>query len=254
MDPEGNYESRLSYTTKSSRDIYVDGGDPLSEAPAGDPTNGLSASEHKYEEKERACDYFGASAPPLPGVSLHVSAENTCSPSPPEAAEEDGRKPSPVTNREETKGLSPPGEPALNTSSVVVPIGPGAIDTLPVALPIVMNATGGGLDATILLPESPDTGQPSSDEFPAAEKETGTQKKMCSAKKMLLLFIVVILVAGLAATLTILLWPNQRPDEQQEDPYVYNSNDDEETMEPSPTEEPTEESTTEITSVIRIKC
>lgn len=46
---------------------------------------------------------------------------------------------------------------------------------------------------------------------------------------------------------TILLWPDQSPDDQQEDPYIYNSDDEEETIEPSPTEEPTYESTAETT-------
>ena len=255
MDPEGNYESRLSYTAKSSRDINVGdgGGDPLSEAPE-DPVNtidskpfGLSASEHKHEEKERAYDYFGASAPPLPGVPVPV--ENTsCNPSPPDAAEEDTCtcKPSPVSNRE-TKAFSPPDEPVLD--SVVVPINAGAIDALPVALPVVTNATGGGLDAMIPLPnESPETAQSSSDGLSATKKEPSrTQRKTCSTRKILLLCLIVVLVAGLAATLTILLWPDQSPDDQ-EDPYIYISDDNEETMEPSPTGEPTYESTAKTSS------
>ena len=245
MDPEGNYESRLSYTTKSSRD--VNDGDLLVNSTNNKPFDdeGLSASDHKHEEKERVYDYFGASAPPLPGVPVPI--ENTCSTSPPEAAEEDTctRKPSPVANRE-VKALSPPDEPVLD--SVVVPINSGAIDALPVALPIVTNAAGGGLDATIPLPsESPETAQPSSDENPAAEKQTRTKSKACSTKKIILLCLVVVLVAGLAATITILLWPDQSPDDQQEEPYIYNSNDEEATIEPSPTEEPTYESTAETT-------
>lgn len=146
MDPEGNYESRLSYTTKSSRDIDIkaDDADPLNEAPG--------TWEDDYEEKKRAYDYIGASAPPL--SELPVPAEDS-SPSPsPSAAEEDTCKPSPVTNSE-TKALSPPDEPALN--SVVVPIGPHAVDSLPVALPIVTNAVGGGPNATLPLPEVPET-------------------------------------------------------------------------------------------------
>ena len=62
MDPEGKYESRLSYTTKSSLDIMVDGSDPLSEAPGNSINDtasksftdeGLKSLENKYEEMER---------------------------------------------------------------------------------------------------------------------------------------------------------------------------------------------------------
>ena len=168
MDPEGNYESRLSYTTKSSRDVDIkaDDGDPLSEAPEEDRADvatserfgddRLGAWEDDYEEKKRAYDYIGASAPPLSGEHVPVPAEDgTCSPSPSQlAAEEDACKPSPVANSD-TKCLSPPDEPALN--SVVVPIGPGAVESLPVALPIVTNAVGGGPNATLPLPEVPET-------------------------------------------------------------------------------------------------
>ena len=219
MDPEGNYESRLSYTTKSSRDIDIKAAadDPLSEAPEEDRAdvatskrfgnNRLGAWEDDYEEKKRAYDYIGASAPPLSGVPVPAE-DSTCSPSPsPLAAEEDTCKRSPVANSD-TKCLSPPDEPALN--SVVVPIGPSAVDSLPVALPIVTNAVGGGLNATLPLPEVPETAQPPlPQDSPTEGKSPMATRKACSTKKILLVCLVVMLVGGLAATLTILLWPDE---------------------------------------------
>ena len=219
MDPEG-----LSYITKSSRDIDIkadDDDDPLNEAPEdradvatskrlGDVR--LGAWEDDYEETKRACDYLGASAPPLPGVP--VPAEDS-SPSPsPLAAEEDTGKPSPVANNE-TKFLSPPDEPALN--SVVVPIGPSEVDSLPVALPIVTNAVGGGLNATLPLPEVPETAQPPAPPYrPTENKSPVARRKACSTKKILLVCLIVILVGGLGATLTILLWQDEVHEEEVE--------------------------------------
>ena len=240
MDPEGKYESRLSYTTKSSLDIMVDGSDPLSEAPGNSINDtasksftdeGLKSLENKYEEMKRCYDYFGASAPPLPGVPVPAAAEDT-------------RKPSPVANRE-TKGFLPPDEPTLD--SVVVSISPGDMDSLPIALPIVTSV------ATAPLPELPETAQASADASPAANKAAEAGNKTCSRKKVVLSCLILILIAGLAATLTIFLWPEPLPDQSHDN--LHTSDDDEETIEPTPNEEPTYENTVEsITTQPAVMC
>ena len=57
---------------------------------------------------------------------------------------------------------------------------------------------------------------PPPQERPAEDKSPTTRRKPCSTKKILLACLVVILLGGLAATLTILLWPDEVHEEEVE--------------------------------------
>ena len=184
MDPDGNYEGRLSYTTITSSDNKVDALTDASKNPA-------------YTESEDKRGGLDASAPPLSQLSIVANGE-VCKTSP--------------AVKGEAKNLSPPDEPTCTLNSVVVPIGPGTADTIPVARPIVTSARGAG--SGVELPESPGNSQPPSGERLLDKNKTAASTRVCPTKKILFICLTLIVLAGVAAGVTIYLLPDQTPEEE----------------------------------------